>query len=117
MGLVQPLIQTSSLTKRYGSVIALDSVSLQVFPGIRGLLGANGAGKSTAMKIFLGLVKPTSGAVGVLGQSPRDLIAARARISYMPEYDCLPSDVSGSEFLTLMAQAPLNQAPPETAVN
>ena len=57
-----PLIEAQALTKRYGAhVTALDSLTLDVEPGIIGLVGANGAGKSTFLKILLGLLEPTSG--------------------------------------------------------
>ena len=55
-----PLISTEALTKRYpGGVIALDGLTLELEPGIIGLVGANGAGKSTFLRILLGLLEPT----------------------------------------------------------
>ena len=99
-----PLLEAADLTKRYGSVLALDNVSFTVGDGITGLLGPNGAGKSTAIKLFLGLLRPTQGTASVMGSQPyRDLVA-RSLIGYMPEHDCLPSSVNASEFLTHMAQ-------------
>ncbi len=99
-----PLLVAERLTKRYGSVVALDDVSFSIHSGITGLLGENGAGKSTSMKIFLGLVHPTSGRATVLGENVSENVRARARIGYMPEHDCLPSQVSAAEFLTHMAE-------------
>ena len=55
------LLAVERLTKRYGSVVALDEVSFRITEGITGILGENGAGKSTAIKILLGLLPPTSG--------------------------------------------------------
>jgi ABC-2 type transport system ATP-binding protein len=101
------------LTKRYGAVTALDGVSFQIHDGITGILGENGAGKSTAIKIFLGLVQPTSGYAIVLGQNAHENIGVRARLGYMPEHDCLPSQVSAAEFLTHMAEA--SGLPPTSA--
>ena len=98
------LIQSNALTKRYGATVALDSVDFQVSDGVTGLLGPNGAGKSTAIKLFLGLIRPTSGSAQVLGQRPYDSIAVRERLGYMPEHDCLPPSVTGSELLAHMAQ-------------
>ena len=98
------LLEAKSLTKRYGSTIALDAVDFQVAEGITGLLGPNGAGKSTAIKLFLGLLKPTSGSAEVTGQRPYESIGIRARLGYMPEHDCLPTSVTASEFLTHMVQ-------------
>src|SRR5690606_36528008 len=64
----------------------------------------NGAGKSTAIRIFLGLVRPTAGSATILGQDASRDVSARARLGYMPEHDCLPGSVSAAEFLTHMAQ-------------
>ena len=98
------LLETKALSKRYGSVLALDSVDFQVDEGITGLLGSNGAGKSTAIKLFLGLIRPTSGSAEVMGRRPYDSPAVRERLGYMPEHDCLPPAASAAEFLSHMAQ-------------
>jgi ABC-2 type transport system ATP-binding protein len=98
------LLRANKLTKHYGSVVALESAEFEVTDGITGLLGSNGAGKSTAIKLFLGLLKPTSGAVEVLGENTAHDVTVRARLGYMPEHDCLPGSVSAAEFLTHMAQ-------------
>jgi ABC-2 type transport system ATP-binding protein len=110
---VTALLNVEHLHKRYGSVVALDDVSVGIPEGITGLLGENGAGKSTLIKIFLGLLKPTSGTVSVLGEPATGTIGARARLGYMPEHDCLPSQVSAAEFLTHMAE--LSGLPPSAA--
>jgi ABC-2 type transport system ATP-binding protein len=96
------VIDTRALTKRYPrEVIALDGLTVAFAPGITGLIGANGAGKSTLIKILLGLVTPTSGQASVLGHDTATSGGwIRARTGYMPEHDCLPPDVSGTEFVT-----------------
>src|SRR5690606_36418810 len=99
------LLSAERLTKEYGGgVRALDDVTFRISDGITGILGENGAGKSTAIKIFLGLLAPTSGRATVLGHDASRDVMARARIGYMPEHDCLPSLVSAAEFLTHMAR-------------
>ena len=100
------LIATQSLTKTYGNgVTALADLTVGIEPGIVGLVGANGAGKSTFIKIVLGLLSPTSGQVRVLGLDPTvDGRQVRARVGYMPEHDCLPPDLSAAEFVTHMAR-------------
>jgi ABC-2 type transport system ATP-binding protein len=100
------VIETQALTKRYPrGVIALDGLTTVFSPGITGLIGANGAGKSTLLKILLGLVSPTSGRASVLG---RDTAVGAERIrtltGYMPEHDCLPPDVTGTEFVAHMGR-------------
>ena len=97
---MEQVIRTRGLTKDYGSVMALDDLSLDIGPGITGLVGANGAGKSTLIKVLLGLVPPSSGEATVLGLDViKDAAAIRARVGYLPEHDCLPPDVSASDFV------------------
>ncbi|HUF67196.1 MAG TPA: ABC transporter ATP-binding protein [Longimicrobiales bacterium] len=109
----EPLLAAENLTKKYRDVVALDDVSFTISAGITGILGENGAGKSTAIKIFMGLVRPTSGSANVLGQNASTTVSVRARLGYMPEHDCLPSHVSAAEFLTHMAE--VSGLPPSTA--
>lgn len=99
------MIETDALTKRYPAVTALDSLDVTVTEGITGLVGANGAGKSTLIKILLGLVPATSGSARVLGHDvATEGSAIRSRVGYMPEHDCLPADVSASDFVVHMGQ-------------
>jgi ABC-2 type transport system ATP-binding protein len=109
----EALLTASNLTKHYRNVVALNDVSFSIHDGITGILGENGAGKSTAIKIFLGLVRPTSGTATVLGESAFENAPVRGRVGYMPEHDCLPSQVSAAEFLTHMAEA--SGLPPSVA--
>ncbi|MPZ48074.1 MAG: ATP-binding cassette domain-containing protein [Dehalococcoidia bacterium] len=101
-----PLIQTSGLTKRYGkNVLALDTLDLLIGGGVTGLVGANGAGKSTLIKILLGLLAPTSGEASILGFDVRTQgTKLRQFVGYMPEHDCLPPDVTATDFVAHMAQ-------------
>ncbi len=98
------LVEAVSLTKHYGSTVALESVEFQIGEGITGLLGPNGAGKSTAIKLVLGLLRPTAGSVMVMGEKPYESVQVLGRLGYMPEHDCLPTAITASEFLTHMAQ-------------
>ena len=100
-----PLIETHALTKQYPRVLALDALDIHVEPGVIGLVGANGAGKSTLIKILLGLLPATRGAAHVLGMDVntqgREI---RSLVGYMPEHDCLPPDLSATEFVTHLAE-------------
>src|SRR3954463_4904695 len=100
-----PLISARDLTKRYPGVTALDSLTVDLEPGIIGFVGANGAGKSTFIRIMLGLLAQTSGTVSVLGfDSQADRLELRKFVGYMPEHDCLPVDVSGTDLVTHLGQ-------------
>lgn len=109
----EPLLVVDNVTKRYKNVIALDGISFTITDGITGILGENGAGKSTIIKILLGLLQPTSGSAKVLGLDTHESVTARERVGYMPEHDCLPSQVSAAEFLTHMAE--VSGLPPDMA--
>jgi ABC-2 type transport system ATP-binding protein len=99
-----PLITTDALTKRFAQVTAVSELTLSVEPGVVGLIGANGAGKSTLIKMILGLLQPTSGKASVLGLDVTTHgTDIRQLVGYMPEHDCLPPDVSATEFVVHMA--------------
>ncbi|MEU4797145.1 ABC transporter ATP-binding protein [Streptomyces sp. NPDC023327] len=108
------MIATESLSKRFPRVTALDRLSMDIGPGVTGLVGANGAGKSTLIKILLGLSPATEGRAAVLGL---DVATSggqiRERVGYMPEHDCLPPDVSATEFVVHMAR--MSGLPPTAA--
>ncbi|HUP89922.1 MAG TPA: ABC transporter ATP-binding protein [Longimicrobiales bacterium] len=110
---MQALLNVENVTKRYKNVVALDNVSFTISDGITGILGENGAGKSTIIKIMLGLLQPTSGTAKVLDMDASNAIAVRGRVGYMPEHDCLPSQVSAAEFLMHMAE--VSGLPPDAA--
>ncbi len=100
-----PAISAQNLGHAYGDVIALHHLDLEVPNGRIGLVGANGAGKTTFIKILLGILHPTVGKVGVLGSDPaEDVVAVRNRIGYMPEGSCLPLAQSAADFVSYAAE-------------
>ena len=96
-------IQTTGLTKKYGSLTAVNKLDLKVERNtIHGFLGPNGAGKTTTIKILVGLLKPDEGTVTVLGQELHgDQADARLRIGYMPELPKFPKHLKGAELLDI----------------
>ncbi|MFD9880513.1 ABC transporter ATP-binding protein [Streptomyces alboflavus] len=99
---------------RFPRVTALDRLSMDIGPGVTGLVGANGAGKSTLIKILLGLSPATEGRAAVLGLDvATEGGRIRERVGYMPEHDCLPPDVSATEFVVHMAR--MSGLPPAAA--
>ena len=80
------VIQTGALAKRFGRVLALDGLSLDVRAGeVLGFLGPNGAGKTTTLRLLMGNLRPTAGSARVLGlDSWRDSVAIHARTGYLP---------------------------------
>jgi ABC-2 type transport system ATP-binding protein len=100
-----PLIETSGLSKQFGSVQALAGLDLQVMPGeIYGLLGPNGAGKTTAIKIIAGLVEPTAGWVKVSGFDPaKNPIEVKSKIGYVAENPILYESLSPRDFFEFVA--------------
>jgi ABC-2 type transport system ATP-binding protein len=99
------VIETRALTKEYGSTIALRSLDLQVRKGeVYGLLGPNGSGKTTAIRLLLGLLRPTSGEARVAGlDSWRQSVAVRRLVSYLPGELRLIGSQSGYGLLKFLA--------------
>ena len=99
-------VQLQDVRRRYGTVQALDGVSLSVRRGeLFGLIGHNGAGKSTLFKMMLGLIQPSGGTLRVLGTDTRSSAfrQARTRIGYLPENFVTYENLSGLEVLYLFA--------------
>ncbi len=98
-------IDVSHLRKVYGPVVAVSDVSLSVAPGeVRGLLGPNGSGKSTLMKTLVGLLKPTSGTVRVLGHDVEsDSMEVKILAGYVPESPRLYEFLTATEYLDFIA--------------
>src|SRR5688500_11010160 len=99
------LIETQSLTKRYGTIAALDDCTLTVPPGeVFGLLGPNGAGKTTLMRLLLGYLQPTSGTARVDGlDCYRQSVQVRQRVAYLPAEARLFSTMRGRDVLAFFA--------------
>lgn len=95
------MLETRDLSRRYGSILALDNLSLKVAPGqIFGLLGHNGAGKTTSIKLMTGLLKPSSGTVLIGGHDIQsEPLRAKALIGYVADEPHLYEKLTPVEFL------------------
>ncbi len=92
------------LSKWYGNVVGVNDFTVNIPAGVTGLLGPNGAGKSTFLKLLIGALRPSKGQLRVLGEPVWGNRALLARIGYCPEHDGVYDDLSGLEFVTVMAR-------------
>jgi len=99
-------VELSHVTKRFGDKVAVDDLSLAVQPGaFVGLLGRNGAGKSTTLKMLTGLVRPTSGIISLLGTPmDDDPIGLKRRIGVMPEEMALLEMLTGPQYVRFVGR-------------
>jgi len=95
------MLSASNLTKQYDNVLSVDSLTFTIEKGeVVGLLGANGAGKSTTMNMITGCIPPSSGTVMVFGHDMHwDPIPAKRHIGYLPEIPPLYTDMTVTEQL------------------
>ena len=100
-------IRTERLTKRYGDVIALDQLNLEVAPGeVVGYLGPNGAGKTTTIRLLLGLISPTEGRGEIFGlDCQRQPVEAHRRLAFVAGEANLWPSLTGAETLRLLGRA------------
>ena len=100
------MIEVKNLVKKYPTTRAIDGISFHVNAGeIIGLLGSNGAGKSTTIKILAGILRPTSGEVYLAGHDVvRETLESKKKRGYMPEAPHLYENLTGYEFLTFVGR-------------
>lgn len=103
------MIEVKNVTKKYGNFIAVDNITFNVKDGeIVGLLGQNGAGKSTTMNMITGFIEPTEGSIKVNGfDIMKKSLKAKKQIGYMPENVPLYSELTVKEFVSYMAELKL----------
>lgn len=98
-----PAIRTDQLTKRFGDVVALDDLTLEVNRGeVFGFLGPNGAGKSTTIRLLLNLIHATSGRAQIMGIPVEDVLAVHRHIGYVPGDVSLWPQLTGEEVLHVL---------------
>jgi ABC-2 type transport system ATP-binding protein len=99
------VISARGVVKRYGRTTALAGLEADIGPGITGLLGSNGAGKTTFISLVLGLRTRDGGELDVLGKDPATAgIEVRARIGYAPEHHDLLSELSATDFVRHLSE-------------
>src|SRR5918996_5900392 len=99
------VISARGVVKRYGSTVALAGLDADIGPGITGLLGSNGAGKTTFISLVLGLRSRNDGELAVLGRDPETAgIEVRSRVGYAPEHHDLPSELAATDFVRHLAE-------------
>jgi ABC-2 type transport system ATP-binding protein len=100
------LLRTERLTKSYNGHRALDELSLDVMPGeVFGLLGPNGSGKTTALRLFLGFLRPTSGRAWIGGHDCwHDSVAARRQVAYLPGELRLYENMTGRQLVQFLCE-------------
>jgi ABC-2 type transport system ATP-binding protein len=101
----QTVIAARGVVKRYGRTVAIAGLDAEIGPGITGLLGSNGAGKTTFISVALGLRSRDAGDLTVLGRDPATAgIEVRSRIGYAPEHHDLPAELSATDFVRHLAE-------------
>lgn len=100
------LLSISNVSKRFGSLVAVDNLSLDIPPGeVHAFLGPNGAGKTTTIRMISGLLRPDSGTIRVDGHDVvSDGVAARQKLAYVPDEPYLFERLTGREFLDFTAR-------------
>ena len=99
-----PVIDVRGVSRWFGNVVAVNEVSLQVYPGITGLLGPNGAGKTTLLHLVAGLAKCSEGEVKLLGEPVRDNHRLYRRIGVMSEHEAVYGFFTGRQFVEFAAR-------------
>jgi ABC-2 type transport system ATP-binding protein len=101
-----PAISTENLTRRFGDLLAVEDVNLEVAAGqFFGFLGPNGAGKSTTIKMLTGLLAPTAGSIRILGLDlVTNLVEVKRQIGVVPEGMALFGRLTGSEYLNFVGR-------------
>ncbi len=110
-----PALRITELTKYYGPVIGVETLSLDVPAGsVFGFLGANGAGKTTTIRLLLDLLRPTSGSASILGfDCRRESLEVRRRVGYLPSEMPFYADQTGAgylKFLSALGEQPVSSA-------
>jgi ABC-2 type transport system ATP-binding protein len=98
------VLRAEKLSKWYGNILGISDINLEIKPGITGLLGPNGAGKSTFLKLAAGQLKPKIGSLQIFGENVFGNHLLFKRIGFCPEHDSAYMEMSGWQFVMLLAR-------------
>ena len=93
------LVVFENVSKFYGEVLGVNKVSFSLGPGITSLVGPNGSGKTTLMNLLTGLIRPSQGAIYVLGLTPQQPIEFFRQVGYCTQFDSFPPGTNGYDFI------------------
>ena len=99
-----PVVMFDRVSKSYGRINAATGISLGISGGVTGILGMNGAGKSTMFKLMMGKIRPSSGAIRLFGEDPWKNTAPYSRVGFVPEHEKLHDWMTGFDFVTTFAR-------------
>ena len=99
-----PVVMFDRVSKSYGRINAMNSVSLGISGGVTGILGMNGAGKSTLFKLMMGKIKPSSGAIRLFGTDPWKNPAPYSRVGFVPEHEKMYDWMTAFDFIVTFAR-------------
>ena len=99
-----PIIRAENLSRFYGIVLGLNNVTVDISPGITGIVGPNGSGKTTLFRLLTGQIRPSSGKLEVFGMVPWNNPAALTHLAYCPENEAVPPALRPLDWLVALGQ-------------
>jgi len=99
-----PVVMFDRVSKQYGRINALSGISLGISGGVTGILGMNGAGKSTVFNLMMGKLKPSAGAVRLFGTNPWKNPAPYSKVGFVPEHEKLHDWMTALDFIVIFAR-------------
>jgi len=100
----EPTVRVRDASRWYGEILGVNKISVDIHPGVTGLVGPNGSGKSTLMNMICGLIRPDQGSVMALGQPAWNNPRLRRRIGYCSQVDRFYEDFTGEQFVCSMLE-------------
>ena len=99
-----PAVLLEGVSKSYGRIFALSNITMALNGGVTGILGMNGAGKSTMFKLLMGKLKPSQGKIRLFGTDPWKNPAPYARVGFVPEHEKMYDWMTAHQFVSTFAR-------------